>query len=88
LAWTVSFEPRAFTELSKIDRKAQRKIIRFLQERVAGSRDPRQFGKPLKGEKAGLWRYRIGDHRVVSQIQDERSVVLVLRVGHRGGVYR
>jgi mRNA interferase RelE/StbE len=88
LAWTVSFEPRAFTELSKIDRKAQRKIIRFLQERVAGSRDPRQFGKPLKGEKAGLWRYRIGDYRVVSQIQDERSVVLVLRVGHRGGVYR
>jgi len=88
LAWTVSFEPRAFTELSKIDRKAQRRIIRFLQERVAGSRDPRQFGKPLKGEKAGLWRYRIGDYRVVSQIQDERSVVLVLRVGHRGGVYR
>jgi mRNA interferase RelE/StbE len=88
LAWTVSFEPRAFTELSKIDRKAQRKIIRFLQERVAGSRDPRQFGKPLKGEKAGLWRYRIGDYRLVSQIQDERSVVLVLRVGHRGGVYR
>ena len=88
MAWTVSFEPRAFTELGKIDRKAQRRIIRFLQERVAGSRDPRQFGKPLKGEKAGLWRYRIGDYRVVSQIQDERSVVLVLRVGHRGEGYR
>jgi mRNA interferase RelE/StbE len=88
LAWTVSFEPRAFTELSKIDREAQRRIIRFLQERVVGSRDPRQFGKPLKGEKAGLWRYRVGDYRIVAHVQDERSVILVLRVAHRREIYR
>lgn len=88
MAWTVSFEPRAFAELSKLDRQAQRRIVRFLEERVAGEHDPRQFGKPLKGDKVGLWRYRIGDYRAVCQIQDDLSVVLVLRVAHRREVYR
>lgn len=88
MAWTVSFEPRAFAELKKIDRQAQRRIIFFLQERGAGGRSPRQFGKPLKGEKIGLWRYRVGSYRVVCEIQDDRSTVLVLRIAHRKDVYR
>lgn len=71
-----------------MDRQAQRRIIAFLQERVAGGRIPRQFGKPLKGDRVGLWRYRIGNYRVVCQIQDERSTVVVLRIAHRKEVYR
>lgn len=88
MAWTVSFEPRAFTELSKLDRQAQRRIVRFFEERVTSGRDPREFGKPLKGDRVGLWRYRIGDYRAVCEIQEDRSVVLVLRVAHRREIYR
>jgi len=88
LAWSVSFEPRAFAELKKLDRQAQERLIRFFQQHVALAPDPRQFGKPLKGLKIGLWRYRVGDYRAVCQIQDDRSTVLVLRVAHRKDVYR
>jgi mRNA interferase RelE/StbE len=88
LAWTVSFEPRALSELNKLDRPARLRIVRFFQERIAGDPNPRDFGKPLTGEKVGLWRYRIGEYRVICRIEDERQAVLVLRVAHRKDVYR
>ena len=88
MAWTVSLEPRAFTELEKLDRQAQSRIVRYFQERVAGREDPRRLGKALKGDMGDLWRYRIGDYRAVCQIQDDRSNVLVLRVAHRREIYR
>ena len=88
MAWTVSFEPRALGEHKKLDRSAQRRVVRFLQERIAGNHDPREFGKPLTGDLAGLWRYRIGEYRVVCRIDDERRAVLVLRIAHRKEVYR
>ncbi len=85
MAWTVNFEPRALAELRKLDRSAQKRIVNFLQERVG---NPRDFGRPLTGEKVGLWRYRIGDYRLVCRIEDDRLIVLVLRVAHRKEVYR
>lgn len=88
MAWSVEFEPRAFTELRKLDRLAQERVLRFVQNRIAGEENPRRLGKPLTGDKEGLWRYRIGDYRVVCQVQDGRQNVLVLRVAHRKQVYR
>jgi mRNA interferase RelE/StbE len=88
LAWTVSFEPRALSEVKKLDKSAQLRIARFLQERIAGDHNPRDVGKPLKGEKVGLWRYRIGEYRVVCRIEDQERAVLVLRIAHRKDVYR
>jgi mRNA interferase RelE/StbE len=88
LAWTVSFEPRALSELKKLDRSAQQRVVRFLHERIAGNHDPRGFGKPLTGDKVGLWRYRIGMYRIVCRIDDEHRAVLVLRIAHRKDVYR
>jgi mRNA interferase RelE/StbE len=88
LAWTVSFEPRALKELKKLDPSGQQRVVRFLQERIVGEHDPREVGKPLTGDKVGLWRYRIGQYRVVCRIEDERQTVLVLRVAHRKDVYR
>jgi len=86
LAWTANFEPRALAELKKLDRNTQKRIVSFLQERVSGN--PRQHGKPLTGDKAGLWRYRIGKYRVVCRIEDDSQMVLVLRIAHRKDVYR
>ncbi len=88
MAWTVNLEPRALAELKKLDRNAQKRIVSFLQERVSGEGHPRHHGKPLTGDKAGLWRYRIGKYRVVCQIEDDSRTVLVLRVAHRKDVYR
>lgn len=85
--WAVEFDDRARRELRKLDVKAQKDILRYLRERIAGSADPRQFGKLLRMNLAGLWRYRIGDYRLICRIEEHRLVVLVLKVGHRREVY-
>ena len=58
-----------------------------IEKRIASKEDPRRFGKPLKAELAGLWRYRVRDYRLVCQIKDEVMLVLVISVGHRKNVY-
>ncbi len=87
LVWAVEFDDRARRELRKLDVKTQKDILRYLRERVVGSSDPRQFGKPLRMNLAGLWRYRVGDYRLICRIEEHRLVVLVLTVGHRREVY-
>jgi mRNA interferase RelE/StbE len=86
--WAIEIKRTAERQIQKLDRKAQESILRFLRERLAQADNPRQWGKPLHGEKRGLWRYRVGDYRLICDIQDERITVLVLTVGHRRDVYR
>jgi mRNA interferase RelE/StbE len=81
--WTVEFDDRARRELRKLSPEIQAQILKYLRERIAGSEDPRQFGQALRRELAGLWRYRIGDYRLICRLEDHRLVVLVLHVGHR-----
>ncbi len=88
MAWTANFDPRALRELEKLDRMAQRRVVKFLQERVLRGADPRDLGKAMTGDKAGLWRYRLGDYRLICRIDDESELVLVLRVAHRKEAYR
>jgi mRNA interferase RelE/StbE len=73
--------------LLKLDRQAQKDIVGYLEKRIATKEDPRRFGKPLKAELAGLWRYRVRDYRLVCQIKDNVMLVLVVSVGHRKNVY-
>jgi len=86
--WRVEISRTAEKQIQKLNRTAQESVVRFLRERVQAADNPRQFGKPLHGDKGGLWRYRVGDYRLICDIQDERITVLVLRVGHRKDVYR
>jgi mRNA interferase RelE/StbE len=74
-------------ELKKLGKQAQREIVAYLDERVAGDADPRRFGKGLKADLAGLWRYRVGDFRILCQIVDGELLVLVVAVGHRRDIY-
>ena len=87
-AWRVEFDPAADRELRKLGSEAERAITRYLRQRIAGSEDPRRFGQALTGDRKGLWRYRVGDYRIVASIEDNRFVVLVVTVGHRREVYR
>jgi mRNA interferase RelE/StbE len=86
--WRVEISRSAEKQIRKLDRSAQEAIVRFLRERVQAADNPRQWGKPLHGDKGALWRYRVGDYRLICEIQDERVTVLVIRVGHRKDVYR
>ena len=65
-----------------------RRILDFMDERIAPHENPRQQGKALAGALGGMWRYRIGDHRVICDIQDDRLCVLVVTIGNRRDVYR
>lgn len=85
--WEIEYAEKAARELLKLDRQAAKRIKKYLDERIATDEDPRRFGEALAENLAGLWKYRIGDYRVIVEIQDERVVVLVLRVGHRSKVY-
>jgi mRNA interferase RelE/StbE len=88
LVWTIELTRTAERQIKKLDSPAQKSIVRFLRERLKSAKNPRQWGKPLQGDKRGLWRYRIGDFRLICDIQDERITVLVLEVAHRKDVYR
>jgi mRNA interferase RelE/StbE len=88
LAWTIEFRPNARSDLRRLDRQVQRRIVRFLEQRVIAVGDPRQLGKPLHGDKGDLWSYRVGAYRIICTIEDRRLVVVVVAVGHRGQVYR
>lgn len=85
--WKIKYSEKATRELLKIDRQAAKRIKKYLDERIATDEDPRRFGESLTENLAGLWKYRIGDFRVIAEIQEDRIVVLVVRIGHRSKVY-
>ncbi len=88
MAWQIEIARTAEKQIKKLDRTSQRAIIRFLRDRLQPAVNPRQWGKPLHGDKRGLWRYRVPDYRLICEIQDEKITILVLRVGHRKDIYR
>jgi mRNA interferase RelE/StbE len=87
MTWKVEYLASATKSFRKIDPQQRWRIRTFLEERVVALDHPRQLGKPLRGELAEFWRYRVGNYRVICQIQDDRLVVLVVRAAHRKDVY-
>lgn len=88
MGWTIEYDPGAIRDLNKLNRSIRSEVFRYMQERIAEADSPRNFGKALRHEKFGLWRYRVRDFRVICELQDARRVVLVVGVGHRRDVYR
>lgn len=85
--WSVEFSADAAKDLRRLDPQVTREILTYLRSRIAADADPRRFGKGLRGEMQGLWRYRVGDYRLICLIEDEKLRVLVLRAAHRRVVY-
>lgn len=89
MAWTIEIDRAAVRDLDKLDPQAARRILVFLHERVATLDDPHSIGEALKGSKLGeFWKYRVGDYRIISSIEDGALRVLVVKVGNRREVYR
>lgn len=86
--WRIEFDAAAAKELKKLGNQDQKRILKFLRDRVAAGDDPRRLGTALTGDFAGLWRYRVGDFRLIVSIDDAVVTVLVLRIGHRREIYR
>ena len=83
----VVFSEKALKTLKKLDRYTALLITAWIRKNIEGCTDPRLHGKSLTGDKAGQWRYRVGDYRILAEISDERVIVLVLRIGHRKDIY-
>jgi mRNA interferase RelE/StbE len=89
LVWRVELSDTALKNLSKLDKPVALRIRGFLRERLTALDDPRSIGEALKGSKLGdLWKYRVGDYRVIARIEDDKVVILVLAIGNRKEVYR
>ena len=89
MAWSIELSQTAERSLAKLDPQIKRRILLFLFERVAQLDDPRSIGEALAGEKLGsYWKYRVGDYRIISSIEDGKLRVFVVTIGNRREVYR
>ena len=88
MAWTIEYADTAIGQLRKLDKQTARRIVDFMDERIAGQENPRNTGKALTGPYGGFWRYRVGDYRVICDIQDSALRVLVVQLGNRREIYQ
>ena len=88
MAWKIELSATASQQLARVDKSQSRRILAFLRDRVTSLEDPRSLGKALRGPLGDFWCYRVGDFRILCDINDKRLCVLVVRLGHRSEVYR
>lgn len=86
--WKLEFSKRADKQLGKMNPGVRRMLLAWLLKNIDGCADPRAHGKSLTGNKSGKWRYRIGDYRILCEIQDDALIVLAIEIGHRKDMYR
>lgn len=87
MKYKLLFSKRALKELKKMDKAVSALIFAWLRKNIDGTSKPRAFGKALVGDKKGMWRYRVGEYRVLAEIKDSELIVLALEVGHRRDIY-
>ncbi len=87
MAWTIEVANTAVKQLKKLDRNIKIRIVSFLKK-IETADNPRSQGKALRGTQGELWRYRVGDYRVICKIEDKKVTILVLAIGHRKEVYK
>jgi len=89
LAWRIELTASAAKQLGKLDKSEAKRITAFLRQRLAMIDDPRSTGKALTGPQLGTyWRYRLGDYRIICEIQDNALLILVIAIGSRRDIYR
>ena len=88
MAWLIKFDDAAQKDLTKIDKPLAKRITAFLRERISVMDNPRSIGEPLKSSRGDLWRYRLGNYRIICEINDDAVCILVVKIGNRRDVYR
>jgi len=87
MGFDVQLSSNAIRALKRIDRHQAKIIVAWIEKNLQGCENPRLFGKPLRHDKKGEWRYRIGSYRIIAEIQDELVKIEVINVGHRKDIY-
>ncbi len=87
MSWSVETTEKFDKEFARLDRYVQKLIKSWITKRLVDSEDPRVYGKAMIADKRGLWRYRIGDYRLICSLQDDKLIILMLTVGHRKEIY-
>lgn len=87
MSYSVQYSKQAIKELKKLDKFTRQMIYSWIDKNLSDCEDPRQHGKALTANRKGQWRYRIGDYRLICDIQDDKLVILALTVGHRREIY-
>lgn len=85
--WRIEYTDIAERAILKLDKPVRIRILAFMRERIVTAEDPKRLAEPLTGEFRGLWRFRVGDYRIICDIETGVRVVEVLDVGHRSSVY-
>ena len=88
MKYTVEYTKWAIKQLKKLDKQTSALLLGWIEKNLVDCDNPRQFGKGLTANRKGEWRYRIGDYRLVADIQDDKIVILILNIGHRRDIYK
>ncbi|WP_057753454.1 type II toxin-antitoxin system RelE family toxin [Weissella kandleri] len=88
MKYSVNFDKKALKEFRKLDKPVQKRIVTWLEQHISGSENPRLLGKALEGNFNTLWRYRVGNYRIIADIKDDEFIVLIVKTGKRNDVYK
>lgn len=83
-----AFDSKSLKNFKKLDKPVQKRIVNWLEQHISGSENPRLFGKALEGNLNTLWRYRVGNYRIIADIQDDKFIVLIVKAGKRNDIYK
>ena len=86
--WKIKFEDSVVKLFEKLDKTTQSQIIKYFDKITKSNENPKSYGKPLVANKKGLWRYRVGNYRIICQIKDNELIILVLTIVLRSEVYK
>lgn len=87
MKYEVVFTEKAKKQLKRLDRSVSKFIMAWIHKNLVNCEDPRVHGKGLTSNRSGQWRYRVGDYRIIADIQDKAVIILILEVGHRRDIY-
>ena len=87
MKYQVEYTAQAIKELKKLDGFTKKMIRAWIEKNLVGCEDPRQHGKPLTANRSGQWRYRIGDYRLLADIQEDKIIIIIFAIGHRSKIY-
>lgn len=88
MGYQVEYTKEALKALKKMDRHTAALILGWVRKNLVGCTDPRQHGKGLTANRSGQWRYRVGEYRLLTEIEDDRIIILILEIGHRKEIYK
>lgn len=87
MKYRVEFTQRALKDLKKLDKHTAALILGWIRKNLENCENPRLYGKGLTANRSGQWRYRVGDYRLLAEIEDDKIIILILNVGHRRDIY-